>query len=67
MIYDSLTSIRNEVRDNLPYMNLTVDNCGADDVIAVLTARFHQNEKIMIISGDKDFQQLQHVLECRAV
>jgi hypothetical protein len=59
MIYDSVTSIRNEVRDNMPYMNLTVDNCEADDVIAVLTARFHQNEKIMIISGDKDFQQLQ--------
>jgi hypothetical protein len=24
MIYDSVTSIRNEVRDNMPYMNLTV-------------------------------------------
>tara|TARA_R100000951_G_scaffold65819_1_gene55572 strand:- start:785 stop:1627 length:843 start_codon:yes stop_codon:yes gene_type:complete len=58
-IYDSLTSIRNEVRDNLPYKNLTVDACEADDIIAVLTARFHQQEKIMIISGDKDFQQLQ--------
>jgi len=58
-IYDSLTSIRNEVRDNLPYKNLTVDACEADDIIAVLTARFYQQEKIMIISGDKDFQQLQ--------
>ena len=58
-IYDALTRIRNEVRDNLPYKNLTVDNCEADDIIAVLASRFHQEEKIMIISGDKDFQQLQ--------
>ena len=31
----------------------------ADDIIAVLTKAYHHQEKIMIVSSDKDFQQLQ--------
>ena len=58
-IYDSLTQIRNEVRDNMPYKNLTLHTCEADDIIAVLATRFCHKEKVLIISGDKDFQQLQ--------
>ena len=34
-----------------------VENCEADDIIAVLTK--HATEDVMIVSGDKDFQQLQ--------
>lgn len=58
-IYDALTEIRNEVRDRMPYKNLTIHQCEADDVIAVLARRFCLSEKVMIVSGDKDFQQLQ--------
>lgn len=58
-IYDALTEIRNEVRDRMPYKNITIHQCEADDVIAVLARRFCQSEKVMIVSGDKDFQQLQ--------
>lgn len=58
-IYEALTEIRNEVRDRMPYKNLTIHQCEADDVIAVLARRFCQSEKVMIVSGDKDFQQLQ--------
>tara|TARA_R110000796_G_scaffold64071_1_gene148344 strand:- start:45 stop:560 length:516 start_codon:yes stop_codon:yes gene_type:complete len=38
---------------------MKVDNCEADDIIAVITKHYCVSEKIMIISGDKDFQQLQ--------
>ena len=58
-IYDTLTKIRNEVRETFPYKNMKVDNCEADDIIAVITRQHCDNEKIMIVSGDKDFQQLQ--------
>ena len=58
-IYDTLTRIRDEVRETFPYKNMKVDNCEADDIIAVITKHYCVSEKIMIISGDKDFQQLQ--------
>ena len=58
-IFDALNSIRDEVRDHLPYRNITVDRCEADDIIGVLTRLLCQTESVMIVSGDKDFQQLQ--------
>ena len=33
--------------------------CEADDIIATLVKYYHQHEDIMIVSGDKDFIQLQ--------
>jgi predicted nuclease of predicted toxin-antitoxin system len=48
-----------EVRDVFPFRNLTVEHAEADDIIAVLVKKFHATEKIMIVSNDKDFQQLQ--------
>lgn len=58
-IYDTLTTIRNEIIETFPYKNMRVERCEADDIIAVLCKNLHVNEKIMIISGDKDFKQLQ--------
>lgn len=57
--FSIMNNIRDEVRENFPYKNIAVNGCEADDIIAVLTKRFHQNEKILILSGDKDFSQLQ--------
>jgi len=58
-IFEVLSKIRQEVFENFPYKNMKVNNTEADDIIATLTKNFHQNEKILIVSSDKDFQQLQ--------
>lgn len=56
-IFNILHNIKQEIKDNFPYVVLTLDNTEADDIIAVLTKE--AKEKVMIISGDKDFIQLQ--------
>jgi len=58
-IFEVLTKIRQEVTENFPFKNMRVDRCEADDIIATLAKNFHQHEKILIVSSDKDFQQLQ--------
>ena len=57
-IFNCLNKIKAEFRENLPYKYLEVYGAEADDIIATL-CKHNQNEKIMIISGDKDFIQLQ--------
>jgi len=58
-IYRILNIVRDEVRDNFPYKNMRVENCEADDIIAILVKNYTHSEKIVIVSNDKDFQQLQ--------
>ena len=57
-IFEVLNNIKAELKDTFPYKFLEVYGAEADDIIAVL-AKKYQNEKIMIVSGDKDFIQLQ--------
>lgn len=59
LIFDCLNKIKQELKDFSPYMVLDVDRAEADDIIAVLASEFSKNEKIMILSNDKDFIQLQ--------
>ena len=56
-IFNCLNKIKAEFRENLPYKYLEVYGAEADDIIATLCKNY--SEKIMIISGDKDFIQLQ--------
>ena len=58
-VFEILTKIRHEVTENFPYKNMRVDRTEADDIIATLAKNFHTKEKILIVSSDKDFQQLQ--------
>jgi len=58
LIFDTLQIVKDEIRENFPYHYMYVPSCEADDIIAVLTQRFHKEEDILIVSGDKDFQQL---------
>lgn len=64
-IFESLNKIRDEVRDNFPYKMIQVPHAEADDVIATLCKQYGtfkmtpETERILIISGDKDFGQLQ--------
>lgn len=64
-IFEVLNKIRDELKQHFPYKVIQVDRAEADDIIGVLV---HQNglylnndtaERILILSGDKDFGQLQ--------
>jgi 5'-3' exonuclease len=58
-LFDIITVVRQEIKENFPYMVLAIDNAEADDIIAILCREAHNNkEKVMIVSGDKDFIQL---------
>ena len=57
-IFGTLNKIRNEIKENFPYKYLVVCGAEADDIIGFL-CEVKRDEKIMIISGDKDFIQLQ--------
>ena len=55
-IFDLLSKVKNEIKQFLPYKVIEVETVEADDIIAVLCKR--TNEKVLILSGDKDFIQL---------
>ena len=57
-IFGCLDTIKSELKEFFPYKYLEIDEAEADDIIGVL-ARQSGAEKVMIISGDKDFIQLQ--------
>jgi 5'-3' exonuclease len=68
-IFEVLNKIRDEIRDNFPYIVMEIYGTEADDVIATLSKyisiqnikKQKQNlptEKVLILSGDKDFIQL---------
>jgi len=57
-IFGCLDTIKSELKEFFPYKYLEVDTAEADDIIGVL-ARRSGTERVMIISGDKDFIQLQ--------
>lgn len=63
-LFDWLTKIRDEIEQYTPYKVMHVEGAEADDIIGVLTRVaqdqfFGHENKIMIISADHDFIQLQ--------
>ena len=58
-IFDVLGKIRREIRETFPYKNISIQRCEADDIIAVLAKKYSPTEKVVIVSSDKDFKQLQ--------
>ena len=58
-IFGLIGKIRQELIETFPYKTIYLTHIEADDIIAVLTKAYHHQEKIMIVSSDKDFQQLQ--------
>ena len=65
LIFETLNKIRDELRDTFPYRVLQVDKTEADDIIGTLCHKHgvqlmnETTEKILILSSDKDFMQLQ--------
>ena len=58
-IFDCLNKIRDELKQYSPYKVVEVETCEADDVIATLVQKYSATQRIMILSSDKDFAQLQ--------
>lgn len=55
-------AVLQEIKENFPWKVVEVAECEADDIIGEMvryTQEFGQHEPVMIISGDKDFAQLQ--------
>lgn len=61
-VFICLNKIREEIKEYFPYKVIHVERAEADDCIAVLAKRFsHTEEKILILSGDKDYSQLHNL------
>lgn len=69
LIFDTITSVREDLEKYFPYKVVRVDKCEADDVIAVLsewtqdndfvqTGLIEEPQKVLIVSSDHDFFQL---------
>ena len=56
-IFEIMSKIKNELKEHMPYKVIEIDTAEADDIIAVLVKKYI-NQKILILSGDKDFIQL---------
>ena len=56
-IFSCLDIIKSELKEYFPYKYIEIEDAEADDIIGFLAKTW--NEPIMIISGDKDFIQLQ--------
>ena len=56
-IFEILGNIRSELKEHMPYRLIEIDTAEADDIIGVLVKKYI-NQKILILSGDKDFIQL---------
>jgi hypothetical protein len=64
LIFNCLNTIRDELRDYFPYRVIHIDHAEADDIIGTIVTEFSNRvlgpkENILILSGDKDFIQLQ--------
>ena len=59
-----MNNIRDELKEFFPYKHIRVNRCEADDIIGTIchtegVALGDGKEKILVLSGDKDFIQLQ--------
>lgn len=63
VLFEALNQIKREIKEHFPYRVIQVRGAEADDIIATLVFEFGEvlntGDKILILSGDKDFIQLQ--------
>jgi len=70
LIFDTINELRQDLEENFQYKVIRVDGAEADDVIATLTkwsqdnglistGLYEEAQKVLIISSDGDFKQLQ--------
>ena len=62
-LFETLNIVKQELKDNFPYRVIQIEGAEADDVIGALCVEFgsdlNNGDGILILSGDKDFVQLQ--------
>ncbi len=60
LIHEIIGEMYTDIKDYFPWMQIKIEGCEADDIIGTI-ARYYRDigEEIIIISKDKDFQQLQ--------
>jgi hypothetical protein len=59
MIFDMLAKFKQELKETFPYKVIDVDGAEADDIIGTLVPIYARDQKILILSSDGDFLQLQ--------
>ncbi len=59
LIFDILAKLKQELKENFPYKVIDVDGAEADDIIGTLVPIYAPHQKILILSSDGDFLQLQ--------
>lgn len=63
VVFETLNKVREELKEHFPYRVIHVDGAEADDIIGTIVQEHGDtNEKILILSGDKDFVQLQRYM-----
>jgi hypothetical protein len=60
LIFDMLAKFKLELRENFPYKVIDVEGAEADDIIGTLVPIYAPHQKILILSSDGDFLQLQN-------
>jgi len=65
-IFECLNKIRSELKEVFPFRVIDIESAEADDIIGALCREFgNTNQKILILSGDKDFIQLQRYINVK--
>jgi 5'-3' exonuclease len=59
LIFDMLAKFKKELKENFPYKVIDVEGAEADDIIGTLVPIYAQHQKVLILSSDGDFLQLQ--------
>jgi hypothetical protein len=57
-IFECMNKIRAELKEFFPYRVIDIESAEADDIIATLVKNADAEDKVLILSGDKDFIQL---------
>jgi hypothetical protein len=65
MLFGIMNTIRDEMKEFFPYKTIHIDHCEADDIIGTIVHEHGTelnigSEKFLVLSGDKDYIQLQH-------
>jgi predicted nuclease of predicted toxin-antitoxin system len=58
-IFECMNKVRSELKEFAPYKVIDIEGAEADDIIGVLVQQYSEKEKVIILSSDKDFVQLQ--------
>ena len=64
-LFEIMNTIRDELREYFPYKVVHIEHCEADDIIGTVIHEYGSelnigSEKFLILSGDKDYIQLQN-------